>query len=90
MTNVVKFRVAGLEAEVDVNAITGPEWRALKQATGLHQRQLVRDALVWEDFDAQAAFMWLALLPQMPEASYEDVLALFSYEAVNEGDDDGE
>lgn len=89
MSNVVTFRVAGLEANVDLNAITGHEWRDMKRATGLHQRELLSHALVWEDFDAQAAFVWLAFRVDLPDATYDDVLALFSYDAVNEGGDDG-
>lgn len=78
----VTLRCSDVEVTVDLDAVTGTQWRDMKRVTELHQVELVDGAVNWGDFDCQAALMWIALREAEPEITFELVLAAFSYAAI--------
>lgn len=87
----VALRVGELEITVDLDAVTGTQWRDMRRATGLHQIEIVDGACNWGDFDCRAALMWIGLRELDPEITFELVLEAFSYATTGEPEaDDGE
>jgi hypothetical protein len=80
------LRCGEVEVTVDLDAVTGTQWRDMRRATGLHQAEIIDGAANWGDFDCQAALMWVALRESEPAISFELVLEAFSYASVGEPD----
>lgn len=87
-TNVVVLQFPGATIDVDLSAFDGADWRDAKAATGLHDRQLVVDAVQWGDRDATAALAWLWLRREDPDVTFEATLLNCHYGPVPADPDD--
>lgn len=74
---VLTFVVDRERVDVDLAALSGLEWRLARLATGLRQAELI--ALLTDDFEAQAAVVWLRLRHESDQITYAQVLERFSY-----------
>lgn len=86
--NVVSWTVDGEEIAVDLHGITGHEWRAAREATGMRHLEIIQAALALKDFEAIAALVWIAKRRQSPKLTYERVLgslSVASMAAVEDG-----
>lgn len=87
-TNVVTLEFPGTRLDVDLASFNGVDWRDAKRATGLHDKQLVLDAIAYGDRDATAALAWLHLRRDDPEITYEATLRQCHYGPAPPSDDD--
>lgn len=89
-TNVVTWRIDGVDYAVDLYDIDGLEWRDAKRVTGLRQQEIVDRALGEKDWDAIAALIWVMRRREEPALAYEDVLKGLTYRAFMDdaGEDD--
>lgn len=90
VSNVVTVRFPGATLDVDLAALDGADWRDMKRATGLHDLQVVDDAVQWGDRDATAALAWVWMRRDAPELTFDAVLHFTHYGPAPVADDDDE
>lgn len=74
-TAVLSWIVNDERVDLDLLDVTGVEWRAAREATGIRQGELVPLALEHKDPEAMAALLWIALHRVDPTVAYDEVLA---------------
>lgn len=87
-SNVVTLTFPAGPLEVDLSTFDGTDWRDMKRATGLHDMQIVVDAVEWGDRDATAALAWVLFRRDDPELTFDAVLHSTHYGAAPGVDDD--
>lgn len=77
--NIVTLIFPGASIDVDLSTFDGVDWRDAKRATGLHDKEIVLDAVGFGDRDATAVLAWLHFRRDDPEVTYEATLRQCHY-----------